>query len=199
MSDWNSDQEWEKSWHGNCVNSLNEELKQLVYARKMGLKMTPNLKTPYNFDLGNIAVVDIGGGPYSLLLKCSNFLYATVIDPCVYPDWVYERYKIAGIDCKHISGENFSSLEPYDEVWIYNVLQHTVSPEEIIKNALRESKIIRIFEWIDTDITPGHPHVLSADSLDSWLGGHGKVEDINESGCVGRCYYGIFKGQHYGE
>jgi len=199
MSSWYEDQKWEKDWHGNCVNSLNEELKQLVYARKMGLKMTPNNKTPYNFDLNGKSILDIGGGAYSLLLKCSNFSKATVVDPIVYPTWIYERYTAANINHHIIAGENINHAEKYDEVWIYNCLQHTISPDKIISNALKSGNIIRLFEWIDMEITIGHPQNLTQTGLDLWLGGHGKVEDVNESGCVGKAYYGIFKGERYGQ
>jgi 2-polyprenyl-3-methyl-5-hydroxy-6-metoxy-1,4-benzoquinol methylase len=36
--------------------------------------------------------------------------------------------------------------EGYDEVWIYNCLQHTQDPELIIQNAKKSAKILRIFE-----------------------------------------------------
>lgn len=49
-----------------------------------------------------------------------------------------------------------------------------------------------IFEWIETGVNIGHLHTLHAKDLDSWLGGTGKVENINQAGCVGLCYYGVF-------
>jgi 2-polyprenyl-3-methyl-5-hydroxy-6-metoxy-1,4-benzoquinol methylase len=198
--DWTEHQEWEKEWHSNCVNSLNEELKQLVYARKMGLKQTHNNKTPYIFKLGGISVLDIGGGPYSLLLKCEDFSEAIVADPCEYPEWVYMRYESAGIAHSSVVGEEIDSMigfKIFDEVWIYNVLQHTMSPETIIRKAFQASKIIRIFEWIDTGIAKGHPNDLHEEDLNKWLGGIGKVEQLNEGGCVGKAYYGVFKGAQY--
>jgi len=197
--DWTEHQEWEKEWHGNCVNSLNEELKQLVYAKRMGLKMTHNNKTPYLFKLGGVSVMDIGGGPYSLLLKCEDFSRAIVIDPCDYPEWVYDRYDSAGIISATLAGEEIENIDPdvYDEVWIYNVLQHTMSPEKIIQNARKYSKIVRLFEWIETGIAKGHPNDLHEEDLNKWLGGIGKVEQLNEGGCVGKAYYGVFKGAQY--
>lgn len=198
---WDEDQQWEKEWHGNCVNSINEELKQLVYAGKMGLKQTHNIKTPYTFNLEQKSILDVGGGPYSLLLKCENFKKAVVVDPCEYPAWVHERYKSAGIDDYRIAGEDFLDLKlgVFDEVWIYNVLQHTRVPEKILTNIRKSAKIIRIFEWVETGTAIGHPQNLTKPDLDKWLGGVGKVENINQGGCVGLCYYGIFKGNHYEE
>ena len=83
----------------------------------------------------------------------------------------------------------------YDEVWLYNVLQHTQDPEKIIRNAQRAGRIIRIFEWIETriSINEGHPHSFTEQQLNEWLGGEGKVETLNgQANCWGKCYYGIF-------
>lgn len=198
MSDWNEEQDWERLWHGNCINSYNEEQKQFVYSKKLGLKLSPNDKTLYNFDLNNKSILDIGGGPYSLLLKCTNFSKATVADPCEYPSWVYERYKAGNIESLLVSGEELDINYIYDEAWIYNVLQHVINPQQIIKNALKHCKVLRIFEWIENGITKGHPNNLHEYELNTWLKGYGKVEQLNETGCVGLSYYGIFKGDNYG-
>jgi 2-polyprenyl-3-methyl-5-hydroxy-6-metoxy-1,4-benzoquinol methylase len=195
---WKDEQHFEKNWHGNCVNSYWEETKQIVYAKRIGLKADMSEGKYPVYDLKNISVLDIGGGAYSMLLKCINF-QGTVVDPCDYPQWTRDRYKIAGIDFVQAMGELYMSTKIFDEVWIYNVLQHTENPEKIIKNTIKMSKIIRIFEWIDTWVSPGHPHVLKEQILNKWLGGIGKVEELNESGCRGKSYYGIFKGNYYEE
>jgi len=69
---WQQAQEWEFGWWGNCVNTYGEETKQLLYAARMGLTAFHDGKSPFNFDLGGASVLDIGGGPSSLLLKCTN-------------------------------------------------------------------------------------------------------------------------------
>lgn len=194
--DWNNDNQWEKNWWGNCANTYWEESKQRVYAAKMGLKAEMgNGKFPV-YDLSGKSVLDIGGGPVSILLKCVNFSEATVIDPCDYPKWVKQRYDSCKINYLKLPGENFV---PWinDEVWIYNVLQHVQDPKAIIDNARNSAKIIRIFEWIDTYVAPGHPHVLTEEKLNEWFGGDGHIEELNETGCHGRAYYGLFKGSNY--
>lgn len=198
---WEDEQKFEKEWHGNCINSYWEETKQQIYAKRMGLVANfVNGKFPV-YDLQDKSIIDIGGGPYSLLLKCINVKVAGLIDPCPYPDWVYQRYREAGVSYIIAKAEDLlkgRDQQVVDEVWIYNVLQHTEDPELIIYNARKVSKIIRIFEWIDMPATEGHPHELKESKLNKWLHGYGKTEDINESGCNGRCYYGIFTGKHYG-
>jgi hypothetical protein len=197
--EWKEAQEWERNWHGDCANSLNEELKQLVYARKMGIVFTHDGKSPYNILLNDKAILDIGGGAYSLLLKASGFSEAMVIDPCKFPDWVYKRYDALGISYTVMPAEEMVFDRWFDEVWIYNCLQHVISPPGIIKRALGYAKIVRVFEWMNIGISAGHLHNLTPEKMDEWLGGRGKTEMLNESGCVGQAYYGIFKGNLYGK
>ena len=185
-------EQWEKDWWGNCCNTYGEEEKQLVYARKMGLAFFHNGKSPYNIDMQGKSVLDIGGGPCSLLLKCVKLGLSEVVDPCEYPGWVGERYYIAAIVFSQARGEDIRHINGFDECWIYNVLQHTDDPEKIIANMRRASKIIRIFEWVDTPTNIGHPHTLTKEKLNQWLGGEGKVEDLKEGGCTGKAYYGVF-------
>lgn len=197
MQTWEEATKWEADWHGNCVNSLGEEYKQIAYAKRMGLKPFHNGKSPFNFNLNGASVLDIGGGPYSLLLKCENVGNATVVDPCDYPSWVNARYDAAKIERLKIKGEDLTAFMhlKYDEVWLYNCLQHTEDPERIIANARKIGKIIRIFEWIETGVAAGHLHNLTEANLNAWLGGIGKTEKINENTAVGLCYYGIFLGR----
>lgn len=198
IQNWEDNQEWEKHWHGDCVNSYWEETKQIVYANRLGLKAEGIYGKYPVFDLQNKSILDIGGGPYSILLKCINFSNATVSDPCDYPDWISARYAIKKIRHVKMKGEDYSPSNCFDEVWIYNVLQHVYNPEQIVKNALKAGKIVRLFEWIDAGVSDGHPNDLKENDLNRWLNGIGKVEDMHESGCYGRAYYGIFKGNFYG-
>jgi len=209
---WEKAQKWEKDWHGNCANSLNEEIKQLAYAERMGLKFVKDAKSPFNIDLKGKSILDIGGGAYSLLLKGFNFskgensfVRTSVIDPLNHPEWVKLRYASAGIFFKNMKGEDlrtemetpkgsvpYTEGQKFDEVWIYNCLQHTEDPQKIIENAKKVGKLIRIFEWVGTPVNVGHLHTLKPEKLDEWLGGEGKVEFVNDRGAYGTAYYGVF-------
>ena len=199
MSDWKTAQEWERQWHDNCANSYNEETKQYVYARKMGLDefkfYDEASRVFWNFGADK-SVIDIGGGAYSLLLK-SFAKERSVVDPCEYPDWVRRRYSQCGINYFQVPAEFLDQgvelpVKKYDIALIYNCLQHTIDPKKIIDNVKAIANEVRIFEWVETGTNIGHPHELKAEDLDQWLGGTGKVEQINENGAVGLCYYGIF-------
>jgi len=194
---WETHSEWEGQWWGSCINTYGEEEKQLLYFNRMGFKTFHDTKSPYNFDFGGVSVIDIGGGPISCLLKGANFT-GTVVDPCSYPQWVSDRYALAGITYLKQKGEDIDTSQKCDMVLIYNCLQHTEDPEKIINNALAISKEVRIFEWINTAITKGHPHSFTKETLDKWLMGIGKTESLSgQSNCWGECYYGVFKGANY--
>lgn len=187
MQGWGAANEWESSWWGDCCNTFQEELKQTVYARLMKI----------DYDLRGSSVLDIGGGPISLLLKCRNRGNCYVVDPLKVPEWVKQRYRENNIIFASRKGEELQNHPKVDETWIYNVLQHTENPELVIQNARKCSKIIRIFEWIEEPISDGHIHTLHEEELNKWLGGYGKTYQLNENGCHGLAYAGIFKGDLY--
>jgi hypothetical protein len=135
--------------------------------------------------------------PDSILLKTCNIVNSTVVDPCGYPDWVKIRYKSRNIEFVECMGEIFNenSSRKYDEVWMYNVLQHVYDVDLVIKAIKRSCNlftIIRIFEWVDTQIVIGHPNIITVPILEKAFG-EGIVEYVDENGCYGKAFYGVFK------
>jgi len=147
---------------------------------------------PPVFSVDGKRIADIGGGPVSLLLKVPDHSNSVVVDPCPYPRWVTERYRACGIRFVRKRGED-DWRGRYDEAWIYNVLQHVDDPEKVIANARARASVVRLFEWINVDPYPGHPHRLDKGHLDEWLDGVGFTSALNEAGAVGEAYYGVFK------
>lgn len=183
--------DYELAFWGDCSRTFREEQKQLVYAQRMGLLARWDGAHPPYFDMEGRSVVDIGGGPVSLLLKCENLAWGTVVDPAPYPEWVLARYQAAGIGYRKEEAEDLAALNA-NEAWIYNVLQHVRDPKLVIERALATARIVRIFEWIEIDPYPGHPHRLDREQLDEWLGAPGFVATLDESGAHGTAYYGVF-------
>lgn len=196
-------QKEELEFWGDCANTFGEELKQLVYAKYMGLKFQHDGSTPYHLVLPDgLKILDVGGGPVSLLLKAPKDCARHVIDPCPYPDWVEERYEECDISYLQIPGEELlDEYEPsmFNEAWVYNVLQHVHEPELILKNihAILEPKgTFRFFDWVDAPTNSAHPHSLDAFALEETMTKLGfetinsKILDINEGGCVGKAYTG---------
>jgi hypothetical protein len=178
--------DFEKNYWGDCCNTFDEDQKHYVYSRFMGLK-----RVGYSFDVAGARIIDIGGGPTSMLLKTINLApRSLVVDPLDYPMWIYDRYSTKGIDSMICRGEDIYE-EGYDEAWIYNCLQHTNDPELIIQNALRAARTLRIFEWVDIPPHEGHPIELTKEKLDRWIGIEGQTIQLAESGCFGKAYYNV--------
>lgn len=173
---------------GDCTNTFGEELKHYSYASRMGLQHDGN----WSFDVQNKSILDIGGGPSSMLLQCKNLQSGKVCDPIKYPKWTIQRYSCKNISVEIIGGEEIEEYG-WDEVWIYNCLQHVNDPQKIIENAKKSAKVLRIFEWINVPPHEGHPHMLTKSNLENWIGQIGTTEYINENTCVGECFYGVFK------
>lgn len=199
MSTWREAQEWEKSWWSTCQNTVWEDLKQMNLAPLMGLKIVPNAYTNLRIPLNGQSILDIGGGPSSLLLKCENYGNAVVADPCDYPDWIGQRYRESGIEYYRVKGEDLDKTfnKIFDEVWIYNCLQHTEDPFKIVRNAQKLGKIIRVFEWIETGTNDGHPHTFTEKQFNEWFKGEGKVYNLNSNGLYGKAFAGVFLGDSY--
>lgn len=190
-------QKFERDWWANCANTLGEEMKQLTYARCMGLKFFHDGKSPYNIDMAAQSVIDIGGGPCSLMLRMHGLKRGVVVDPTPYPEWTRGRYEESGIEVFQMLAEDLVNdgwHHGFDVALIYNCLQHTLDPELIIKNTRRIAKVIRLFEWVDCGTSEGHPHELTKVKLDEWLGGDGKVDWVDENTARGKYYAGAFKG-----
>jgi hypothetical protein len=187
--------DFEAAYWGDCCNTFDEEQKHYVYARYMGIA-----QVGYSFNTGSKRILDIGGGPVSMLLKSTNLAGGVVVDPLMgkYPSWVRQRYECRDIVAACWRGEDipidqaFGAAFRCDEAWIYNVLQHTDDPEKVIKNAFSAAPVLRLFEWIDIPPHEGHPHMLTADSLTRWLGQAGNIVALAEQGCYGRAFYGVF-------
>lgn len=179
----NDEFEFEKSYWGDCTNTFDEDQKHYVYAKYMGLE-----SEGFSFNVNNKRILDVGGGPTSMLLKSKNLKEGLVWDPLEYPDWTTARYAVKNIKIKVEFGELLDETG-WDEVWMYNCLQHTQDPAKIIENCLNSAKVFRIFEWIDIPPHEGHPQMITQKLLDDAIGYPGEIVQLSESGCYGTAYY----------
>ena len=181
--------DFEKDFWGDCINTFDEEQKHYVYSQLMNIP-----RSHYGFVLKEPSkVLDVGGGPVSILLKTKNLKPGSlVVDPLMseYPKWVKERYELANINTKCMIGEDIDQIEDkFDEAWMYNVLQHTEDPQKILRNMQEKADRIRIFEWIDIPPHDGHPHMLTSKMLNETLGVVGTTIRLNSNGCDGKAWY----------
>lgn len=189
-----NDQRFELDWWGDCTLTWSEEWKQQAYLSRMGVIQVGLGEQWPVYTVSAHSIVDVGGGPVSPLLKVARLRSGAVVDPGRYPRWTADRYAHCGIAVFREPAEEWlhKTESRYDEAWCMNVLQHVVDPKRIIEGMRRVANTIRIFEWLETPPSPGHPHTLHANELDEWLEGQGNVESINENGAVGLSYAGVF-------
>ena len=192
MTHWEEAQIYEKAWHNSCINSYQEESKQIEYAKRMGLNYRVSPEGRPEFDFQGKSVIDVGGGPYSILLKAINVKKPTVVDPLDIPQWCKDRYKVAGITFINKMAEEYCEGH-YDAGIVYNCLQHVSNAKLIIENMRKMCDLIYIHEWLDTPISEGHIQTITEAQLNEWLEGKGQVGEERWSDSVVTKYYtGIF-------
>lgn len=202
MTAWEDAQTHEAGFWGNCMNAntFNEILKQEVYARDMLIENDYGDGTG-DFNLKGRSVLDIGGGPISMILRCCNAGYRVVADPGRWPASVHRRYSNYRIEYVQAAGEYLNSPDfQFDEVWMYNVLQHVIDPASVVRTALdcvTEGGALRMFEWCHIPKDDCHLHILDPAKLMQWLDRpvvkHIETKLLSEKGCYGVAFCGVFQ------
>ena len=184
----------EAEFWGDCydMNALGEIVKQTTYGHEMGI--WDEYGDEYgDLDLCGASVIDIGSGPWSLLLRCYNAGKLTAVDPIPWPPSVARRYALYGIEFIQKGGEDIGDLPMADEIWIYNCLQHVEDPAKVLENAKKLGRRIRIFEWLNTAVDTYHLHTLTSEMLMSCLVGTA-TERLRTIQLTGRCLGTAFVG-----
>jgi hypothetical protein len=85
----------------------------------------------------------------------------------------------------------------FDEVWIFNLLQHVQDPEKVLSNAYQYSSKIRIFEPINWTTDICHPHTFDKKYFEDMfpktqfkIHYGGSVPNFHDANCI---YGTIFK------
>ena len=164
VTEWKEAQDWERDWWGLTWNARwDEEIaKQEDYFRLMGAP------APLNGwrDFGDKAILDVGCGPVSMLQR-SLHGRSRGVDPLAVSAETIERYVSSDVEFLNIKAEDMPTMGPrgegtlFDEVWGYNVLQHTEDPNAILHKVCGLGKAVRIFEWLHVGKCPGHPQDLT--------------------------------------
>lgn len=190
-TEWEAAQAWEKEWWINNPQMHTAEIAKSKFIA--GLLGIHNMRGK--------TVVDIGCGPLSLLLRVPTAKGSVALDPIDFGPALESRYHAAGIKRIIGKGEDFKGSE-FDEAWIYNCLQHTEDPCEVIRRGAAASKTFRIFEWINIPPYQGHLHMITQPMIAGALKGMGMkpimessgvLNDTSETHLVGEFYTAIYK------
>lgn len=166
---WQNAQRLEREFH--CVGPASDrrrgELsKRLFIAGVLGVASRRAEASPSR------SVLDIGCGPESIALLFPDELERiTALDPLVFDDEDEDRYVDAGVERIVSPAEDFrpwtaDGWRPWDEVWIYNCLQHTRDPLAVLDVAKRcARRAVRVFEYVHVPTDDLHLHVLTPEFL----------------------------------
>ena len=154
--EWTEAQKFESDWWGLEWNARwDEEIKkQRTYHRLMGIDRD---------DFGAAEILDVGCGPVSLLQRTKHGP-SRGVDPLPMNDTTKTRYREAHVELLNVPAEEMPLDRTFDEVWMYNCLQHTRDPNAILRRIAAVTKpgtSVRIFEWLDMGVVPGHPQNLN--------------------------------------
>lgn len=169
---WKHAQTEELNYWGNCYNYRTwcEFSKGEMYAREIGLTAEYGVEGELNMQ--GKSVIDIGGGPVSMTLRCFNSRQLTVVDPCNWPPSVQRRYDRYGIKLIKMPAESLTPdiVGVAEEAWLINLLQHVQDPALVIERCKCMAKVIRIFDWLNIPPDGGaHPRMLTAEGILNWF------------------------------
>ena len=153
----------QKTWN---KDTWTEDRDWYDYYRNQAIERYGSILGVSNNDLQHKSILDIGGGCTSMLPYFTNFSYALIVDPLGIDESVMSLYVENNISVQRSRAEDF--LDNYsgvlfDEVWIYNVLQHVLEPEKILRKLYKVTRKLRIGEPLEVPTDTHHPYRLTRD------------------------------------
>ncbi len=136
-----------------------------TYERSALIILRDHFKLDVKTDLVGKKLLESGGGCYPASYFCEGLKKVVNIEPLCdhFPEEIKSKLLSKNIECISTSFEEYKTRIKFDEVWFFNVLQHVKDPVLQIENAKKISKIIRVFEPLDTVINNEHPHSFNFD------------------------------------
>lgn len=155
--EWKTAQTFEAGWWGTDWSPRwDEEIKkQETYHRLMGIGGRK--------DFNGAKILDVGCGPVSLLQRTKHGP-SRGVDPLPMSEKTHAHYREMDVELLSMPAEEMPTDETFDEIWMYNLLQHTRDPNEILRRIAACSEVgteVRIFEWIEMGVSEGHPQNLT--------------------------------------
>jgi hypothetical protein len=117
-------------------------------------------------DLKGKRIIEIGCAHIPALLFCSNY-EGVIIEPMP-SDILLELTETMPVELIREPAE-YVDLSGYNEVWLFNVLQHVIDPELLINNMKKSANIIRYFEPVNMETCVHHPHGFTMDDFKKWF------------------------------
>lgn len=154
---------------------------QEQYINALGIRDDYFCPPDNSLNMSNLNVLDVGGGPCSILLRTNNLWgnqhkgvkKGVVIDPLIITEHQKLRYDYYGIDYIQDQSENidmyYSKKGYFDECIIYNCLQHVLDPIKILDKITYLSKRVRIAEPLNVPTDHMHLHMFNKEYFDNYF------------------------------
>lgn len=123
----------------------------------------------FAFDVKNKKILEIGPGVFAALIYCQNTTQSAIVEPMDLPENVRQFYESRGIKIFKNAVEDLE-FEQYDEVWVFNVMQHIWNPDVFVAKLKAISKRILFFEPIGTPLDDLHVHSYTLQDFQKYFG-----------------------------
>jgi len=160
-SEWDQAQINERKFHDNMDYETGIEYYRETYRQYFSiLEIDPDLKGK--------TIIEIGPADFPGLAYCKNEGPSIVIEP------MPSEKLIRSLEGKNVRiitdlAEHFQ-FPKVDEVWIMNVLQHTMDPKLIIEKSKRHANLVKFFEPIHYGTDDCHLHNFSIEYFYQYFG-----------------------------
>lgn len=146
-----------------------------------------------DFDLKEKSIIEIGPANFPALRFCNNISQSFIIEPTV-TEHLKQCVENINVEIIGKPAEDVDFPE-VDEVWFFNILQHTLDPALIIEKAKKAAKVIRFFEPIEAGIDECHLHEFTMDYFRGHFGDCVKyyaAHTVNDTFHQHQCAYGVY-------
>lgn len=105
-------------------------------------------------------VAELGCGPVGMVLETSVAAKGSLaVDPLTFLPEDEARYAKAGMVRVTAPAETIAAA--FEEAWVCNCLQHVQDPDAVMAVAVRATKAVRVFEWVDVPTDRLHLHTIT--------------------------------------
>jgi len=189
MSPWATAQQHERAYWYPKTDALHAERRAEEAARQAwyaGLLFV-DLARP-------ASVIELGAGPQGLLTRTRQARAARLVavEPMPLRPDDAARYDAAGAALWTVPVEaladSFPRMDPFEEVWMTNLLQHVEDPARVLGIATRlATRRLRLFEWLEEPVSIVHLHTLHADAIGAQLAAAGFTPEYLTEGQATSC------------
>lgn len=131
-------------------------------------------------DLHGLHVIEVGPAHHPALAYCHNYGASAIVEP-MHNEKLFEFCRANSVSLFDMPLEEISDEDLNDfrdnaegnviEVWLFNVMQHVINPDEFIRQCKLFADRIRFFEPINTPVEPHHPHTFTYQNYIDYFGG----------------------------